>query len=128
MTQNKSILILILIAITFSCNDNKKDQVKELEEKAEAKPELIKAPAFNKDSAYHYVSKQVQFGYRVPGTEAHKTTGDYLVSTLKRFTDHVIEQKFDAPVWEGKKVPLRNIIASFYPEQKKTHPFSRTLG
>ena len=37
-------------------------------------------PVFNQDSAYLFVDRQVQFGPRVPNTEAHKACARYLAS------------------------------------------------
>lgn len=90
--------------------------------KEETKTESVKlnpAPVANADSAYFFVEKQVKFGPRVPNSNAHKKTGDYLVATLKRYGAKVIEQNFESMSYDGKKLFLRNIIASFYPDKQK---------
>ena len=84
------------------------------------------AAKFDANQAYAYTEKQVSFGPRVPGTDAHKKTGDYLIQTLKSFGAQVLEQPFSAPVYAGVKkgddvskaepIASRNIIASFSPE------------
>lgn len=78
----------------------------------------IKVPTFSTDSAYTYIAKQVEFGPRVPGTEAHVACGDWLVEKLKGFGAAVIEQKTTAVAYDGKDLPVRNIIARFQPEKR----------
>ena len=78
---------------------------------------LIKAPEFNPDSSFSYLKKQVDFGPRVPGTQAHQLCGDWMKSKLTSYGATVIEQKTDLYRFDGKNVPLRNIIASFQPEK-----------
>ena len=67
--------------------------------------------SFNADSAYAFVQRQCQFGPRVPGTDAHRRCGDYLVSTLKSYGTTVIEQTGKVTTFDGVNLPLRNIIA-----------------
>jgi hypothetical protein len=80
---------------------------------------MATAPAFNADSAYTYIEKQVSFGPRVPNTPAHVQTGNYLVSKLKQFGCEVTEQTFVANTWDGKKLNARNIIGSINPGATK---------
>ena len=83
-----------------------------------AQPALAPAPLFNSDSAYAYVAKQVAFGPRVPGTAAHKACGDWLVAKLKNYGARVIEQNAQVTIYNGQQVPMRNIIASWEPDNK----------
>jgi Zn-dependent M28 family amino/carboxypeptidase len=76
------------------------------------------SPAFNADSAYQYVARQVEFGPRVPDTKEHKACGDYLVAQLKRFGANVSEQISTVKTYDGTKVKSRNIIASYSPEKE----------
>jgi hypothetical protein len=82
-------------------------------------PELPPVPLFNGDSAYAFVAKQVAFGPRVPGSAAHKACGDWLVEKLKGYGAKVIEQHAEVTIYNGQKVPMRNIIASWQPELKE---------
>ena len=74
------------------------------------------APDFNADSAYAYVEKQVNFGPRVPSTPEHIACGDYLSRKLKEFGANVTEQKTTVKHYNGKNLPIRNIIGSYLPE------------
>lgn len=77
------------------------------------------SPEFNADSAYAFVARQVQFGARIPGSAAHKACGDYLVAKLAGYGAQVTEQKADIIHYDGKSLPLRNIIGSYHPEKEK---------
>lgn len=81
-------------------------------------PALPPPPLFNGDSAYAFVAKQVAFGPRVPGSAAHRACGDWMVEKLKGYGATVIEQNAEVTIYSGQKVPMRNIIASWQPEQK----------
>ncbi len=96
-------------------------------------PALPPPPLFNGDSAYAFVAKQVSFGPRVPGSAAHKACGDWLVAKLKDYGASVVEQNAQVTIYNGQKVPMRNIIASWQPEKKErillfTHWDSRPMA
>ncbi|MCL4280818.1 MAG: M28 family peptidase [Flavobacteriales bacterium] len=84
-----------------------------------AQPELPPVPLFNGDSAYAFVARQVAFGPRVPGSDAHRACGDWLVEKLKGYGGSVVEQNAEVTIYSGQKVPMRNIIASWQPEKKE---------
>ncbi len=67
--------------------------------------------AFDGDSAYRYCQVQCDFGARVPGTEAHRRCGDWIVSESKRMGAEVEEQVMDVRSADGKTFRCRNIIA-----------------
>lgn len=84
-----------------------------------ALPVLPPTPAFNADSAYANVAKQVAFGPRVPGTPQHAACADWIVAKLQGYGAKVTEQRATVKAYNGKELPLRNIIASFQPEAKE---------
>ncbi|UYZ62760.1 M28 family peptidase [Hymenobacter weizhouensis] len=73
-------------------------------------------PAFNADSAYAYVAKQVAFGPRVPNSKAHVQTGDWLVARFKALGLTVREQPFEAMAFDGNMLKSRNLIAQYQPQ------------
>lgn len=79
----------------------------------------VQAPTFNADSAYQYVADQLAFGYRIPGTEAHKKCAAYLVSKMGQWCDTVIVQEFSTRLWNGQTVRGKNIIASIDPQNQQ---------
>jgi Zn-dependent M28 family amino/carboxypeptidase len=84
---------------------------------AAAKPALT-SNEFNADSAMSYIRQQLAFGPRVPGTEAARKTGDWIVSRLRTTADTVLEQKWTHTLADGKTLPMRNIFARFKPTAK----------
>lgn len=72
------------------------------------------APPFDGQSALNFLKRQVAFGARVPGSEAHAACLSFLTSELRKYGALVTEQTF------VEKLPhlpqpqrLTNIIASF---------------
>ena len=89
-------------------------------ETAETQPvELLPAPVFNADSAYHFVDKQVSFGPRVPNTASHRACAAWLKATLKSYGFEVISQDFVATAYDGSKLNASNIIGSINPTAAK---------
>lgn len=73
-------------------------------------------PVFDADSAYQRVADQVAFGPRVPGSEGHKKCEDYIVATLRRYgADSVSVQRGEVKAFNGKRLPVANVMASFNP-------------
>lgn len=70
------------------------------------------APAFCADSAYHYVSRQCDFGPRVPGSEAQQQCGNWLASELRRHGANVSIQQTEATAYDGTRLPVMNIFGS----------------
>lgn len=79
----------------------------------------VEVPPFHADSAYAFVKAQVDFGPRVPNTEAHRKAGAYLAGKLKKYGAEVTIQNFQAPAFDGRQLSLQNIIASYSPEKQK---------
>ncbi len=71
---------------------------------------------FNADSAYAFTAKQVSFGPRVPGTQAHAQCARWLIDKLKTYSDTVYIQKFKARTYDGVTRNGINIIGSLNPK------------
>lgn len=84
---------------------------------SEEKP--LSIPSFDRDSALYFVEKQLSFGPRVPGTEAHSRCADYLRATLEKYGAEVQTQSFKGTFYTGEAFRGKNIIASFYPQYNK---------
>jgi Zn-dependent M28 family amino/carboxypeptidase len=110
---NKNILLLLVIALVFACK-NEPDTAPPTDGTS-TPPATIQVPIFSKDSAFAFVAKQVDFGPRVPGSEAHKATRQWLVQKMKSYGASVIEQSFKAKTATIGDVRAVNIIASFNP-------------
>lgn len=112
------ILILIMLSgiLTGSCSSSQK-KVEDTEN--DVSNDTVSLVEFNGDSAYRYVKEQVAFGARVPNTVAHKKTGDYLVSELKRRGANVIEQNMNLVAYDNTVLNARNIIGEFNTDEEK---------
>lgn len=112
------LIIISCVLFIYACDgqsnkgkDKKPDQVEA--------PKTINPPAFNKDSAYYFVQKQVEFGPRVPNSIGHINCGDWLFSKLQQYTDTVYEQRVDLKAFNGTILKSRNLIGSINPDNKK---------
>ena len=74
------------------------------------------ATRFNGSAAYNYAKAQVDFGPRVPGSPAARQAGDWIIRQMRARADTVIVQAFTYTTADGKKLPLRNILARFRPQ------------
>ena len=106
--------LLIATIILGACTSDKKEASQE----TPAKTSVV-VPPFNADSAYQYIQTQVDFGPRVPNSEAHNRTGNYLVQQMTEFGWQVTEQNFEATSFDNQRLYLRNIIASYNPQVGK---------
>ncbi|MCF8304689.1 MAG: M28 family peptidase [Bacteroidales bacterium] len=114
MKLNLFLITPLIVALTFSsCGTGGKK--KKTEDKTVEKKK-IHVPAFNADSAYHYIEKQVSFGPRVPNTEAHHKTALWLEEKLSRFTDTVFVQSAQVRAFDGTILNIKNIIGAIKPE------------
>ncbi len=113
--MKKSITIFFLVLLATACSDSgSKNSASEIVQK-----DLIKAPALNADSVYSFVQAQVDFGPRVPNSEAHQAAADYFVNKFRSYGAKVVVQEFEDQNYEGKTLKLKNIIASFNLAAKK---------
>ncbi len=119
MTRHKlfGIFILSACAISVSCGSGAS---KASGTTTTPSKTVVPAPAtFNADSAYAYVSDQVNFGPRVPGTKSHRLCSEYIVNQLERFgVDTVLTQIGQVTAHDGTHLPILNIMGRFKPEAK----------
>ena len=122
-------LVLVLSFLSISCGgDSQKGSAAQREPGSAAA-----ATGFIGAAAYDYAKAQVDFGPRVPATLAAKKAGDWIISMMRARADTVIVQSFTHTTADGKKLPLRNILARFRPERKErvlylTHWDSRPVS
>ena len=107
-------LLIALFCSALACSESKNSE----NGKGNSKT-LISAPAFNVDSIYSFIQKQVDFGPRVPNSEAHKAASEWFEEKFRSYGAKVYLQEFEEYTYSGVKVRLKNIVASFNPEKKK---------
>jgi len=96
-------------------SDSTKSTVTETPEKIVRR----KVPKFDQEKAYINIEKQVAFGHRYPGTQAHKDLIKFLTAELNQYTDKVITQDFKVDFLDEKGVDATNIIGIVNPDKKK---------
>ena len=106
----RSMLTILVFCILAGCKGDAK------EGSAAQRTATATSTGFNGSAAYNYAGAQVAFGPRVPGTPAAKQGGDWIIRQMRARADTVIVQSFTYTTADGKKLPLRNILARFRPE------------
>lgn len=113
----RKLYYLIPFLFMAACTGCKNEQPGEDGQVENQPAQLIKAPDFNADSAYSFIDKQVTFGPRIPETKAHGACAEYLVQKLKTYTPDVEVQLGSMPMYNGKTITVKNIIAHFGKEK-----------
>lgn len=117
--MNHKIIFPLLLSFLIFSSCGQKTSSSTNNNDAKAMTQHIFVPSFNADSAYLYIQKQVDFGPRVPNTEAHRLCAEYLSNELRRFGAEVIEQRADLTAYDGTILKSVNIIGSFNPESSE---------
>ena len=120
-------LVILLLCLVVGCNGDANGG------SAAQSTSAATSTGFNGTAAYNYAKAQVDFGPRVPGTPAAKQAGDWIIRQMRARADTVIVQSFTYATADGKKLPLRNILARFRPELSErvlylTHWDSRPIS
>ena len=97
----------------FSCNNDGGKKGNDTSQPIPA--QTMKAPSFNADSAFAFVKQQVDFGPRVPNSNAHTKCADWMANVMNGYADTVIVQRYNVTAFDGKVLNSKNIIASFRP-------------
>lgn len=109
--------ILFFVLLSLSCGPEQRETDKEIMERKVERPVLeVKIPPFNSDSAYAFIQAQVDFGPRVPNTEAHRKCGLFLEEKLRSFGMTVITQNAEVIAYNGTRLKIKNIIAQYNPD------------
>jgi Zn-dependent M28 family amino/carboxypeptidase len=112
----KKYLLFIYIALfCFACKSDK-GTIKENEVIPKAR---VKIPAVQADSAFKFIEKQLSFGVRVPGTDGHAKTKDWIVSKMQAYGAKVNVQEFKANFLSKSNINSYNIIAKINPDHKQ---------
>ncbi|HWP02159.1 MAG TPA: M28 family peptidase [Gemmatimonadaceae bacterium] len=74
---------------------------------------------FDGEAALAYARVFMEFGPRVPGSEAHRRAGDWIAAEMRKRADTVIEQRWVHVTRGGDSLPLRNVLARFRPQVRE---------
>jgi len=112
--MNKYLYTFLISSLVLATACKKGNEVTEEPKVENTTP--VTVPAFSKDSAYAFVQKQVSFGPRVPGSEAHKAMQAWIVQQFKKYGATVTEQSFKANFATIGEKRCTNIIAAYNPK------------
>ncbi len=118
MNKAKQIFLGAGIILLAACTNTPKEQEKKEIDVPLQEVTKIVSPAFNSDSAYEFLKKQVDFGPRVPGTKAHAACAAYFQTKLKNYGLQVELQQGVVKTFDGNNFTLKNIIAAYRSELK----------
>jgi hypothetical protein len=108
------------ITINFiACSGGKPENPNGGDPPPEEKLVLKPTPVFSGSKAYEFVKNQVDFGPRVPNSDAHRRCADFLANQLKSYNWQVTVQNFDAKAYNGKILKSFNIIGAWNPQATK---------
>lgn len=107
---------LALVALLGSCGQEQPASSSE-SAPSQVQNEVVR-PAFDADSAYAYVARQVSFGPRVPNTPEHAACATWLAKELARHGAEVTVQEGRARAFDGTILDMKNIIGTFHPESR----------
>ncbi len=96
------LLLLLLVLLLTACRD-----------------EAPTPREFDGQSAFEYIERQLEFGYRIPGTEGHRRMAAWLDSAVRQRADSVITQRWTHVTVKGDSLPLQNVIARYNPGAEK---------
>jgi Zn-dependent M28 family amino/carboxypeptidase len=82
-------------------------------------PRVSAEQEFDGAAALRYIEIQISFGPRVPNTEGHRKTGDWILERLRATSDSVEVQTFIHVTQDGDTLQLRNLIGRFRPTAKE---------
>lgn len=105
--MKKYIVISILTFVLLNCGGKR------------VREEIPASVVFCADSAYRYISEQVEFGARIPGSAAHEQCVRYLKDQLQRFGAEVETEQGQMIDYEGKQQQVVNIIGHFGAHDKR---------
>jgi len=111
-----SLAIGMLLA---ACSGNNGHAARSL---APASEGAASVPAFtaDADSLYSFVERQVSFGPRVPGSDAHRECRDYIISALKAYgVDSVAVSRHPVTTFKGENYNAFNIFGSINPAARE---------
>ena len=113
-----NIFTLIACLFFFACAENDKPKEENSKPVVDAKPHVV-APAFNADSAFVFIEKQLSFGPRTPNSQAHNQCANFMTQKLKSYGGEVKLQDFEVTAHDGKVLKGQNIFAAFNPKATK---------
>ncbi|MEZ5338266.1 MAG: M28 family peptidase [bacterium] len=115
--QKFTAALILVFCCLLGCNasDSARAQTQDRDNgsQSEIDPSLYLATRnFDERKAWAHLEKQVDFGFRVPGSSAHRACKDYIVSQLEPLCDAVEVQEFSMMLG-GEDTKMFNIVGRY---------------
>ena len=111
--------VFVLVFALFMLNSCNSMTTKKTEDQTVEELKILPTPAFNVDSAFIFIEKQLAFGPRTPNSKAHQECAEYLLKTLEKMGANIEVQNFQATAYDSLKMEGKNIIASLNPTAQR---------
>jgi glutaminyl-peptide cyclotransferase len=114
----KNFLVSIIAVVLIGCGETERpeDIITSPITKPIDKTPKTPTPNFNADSAYSFIQKQVDFGYRIPNTPEHDSCAVWMKRKLTEYGFTLTIQTGKVKAWTGNILNIENIIAQYNPE------------
>jgi glutaminyl-peptide cyclotransferase len=114
-----------LTSLFWGCNQTTETTTSDSPAASETVIVTQKKTGFSADNAYNHIKSQLDFGFRIPGTPAHKQCADWLLKQLKVQCDTTYFQVGQSKnPTSGATIPIYNIIGSINPQAEKRMIFA----
>ncbi len=114
-----------LTSLFWGCNQTTETTTSDSPAASETVIVTQKKTGFSADNAYNHIKSQLDFGFRIPGTPAHKQCADWLLKQLKAQCDTTYFQVGQSKnPTSGATIPIYNIIGSINPQAEKRMIFA----
>jgi len=114
----KNFIYILSIGIVLFWNACSSEKTKKNASESAVDTSIAK-PIFSEDSSFKFIEAQLAFGPRVPNSKGHSACANYLTQTLKKYKASVFVQEGIVTAFDGKKLNIKNIIASYNPSNPK---------
>lgn len=115
MRISNYLILLFVFILANACTNDVDETITQpsVEPKAKKEKPKVVTPTFDKDSAFVYVQKQVDFGPRVPNTKAHDACGEWMANALTKCGFDTLIQRGKVLAFNGTILNMQNIIGQY---------------
>lgn len=110
--KSKQLFWIFVVCLLYSCSQSVKTEGPTIASSGS----IENAPSFNEDSAFAFIQQQVDFGPRIPNSDAHRACAAFLQQKMSVYADQVLVQDFESRNQSGEFYQFQNIVATFNPQ------------
>lgn len=105
--------VMSVLIATGCTKEQSKPTVEKLQSPNTSAPSQSYIPAFSGARAFEFLVRQTRFGPRNPGSSGHTSCREFLANEMRKYADEVRLQEFSHRGYQGERLELTNVIASF---------------